>query len=225
MVCYAVYMTNHKEATAQDCQMRYLSYCESIDGLLRPVEEARRLKTVHLGVVELERDGQGLFEEPSAVFAPGQERIGEQFGIDTRHTVNLTFRQRRSVNGHVFVAEKMVFVRVVHLTGQPQILLVKLMNVFRKGNIAEVDCTVHGLHNGVDRQTIVLPQMSTGRQRIELLDRACRMSDAPAHQHVSLHPAPLGDLDQSGDIEGFENGHLRHPSRFHSSKAYPRGES
>lgn len=64
--------------------MRYLSYCESVDGLLQPVEEARRLETVHLGVVELERYGQRRFEEPSAVFAPGQERIGEQFGIDTR---------------------------------------------------------------------------------------------------------------------------------------------
>ena len=37
--------------------MRYLSYCESFDGLLQLVEEARRLRTVHLGVMELERDG------------------------------------------------------------------------------------------------------------------------------------------------------------------------
>ncbi len=64
--------------------MRYLSYCESINGFLQPVEEARRLESVHLGVMELERYGQSGFKEPSAVFAPGQERIGEQFGIDTR---------------------------------------------------------------------------------------------------------------------------------------------
>lgn len=63
--------------------MRYLSYCESINGFLQPVEEAGGLETVHLGVVELERYGQSGFKEPSAVFAPGQERIGEQFGIDT----------------------------------------------------------------------------------------------------------------------------------------------
>ena len=37
--------------------MRYLSYRKSFDGLLQPVEEARRLRTVHLGVMELERDG------------------------------------------------------------------------------------------------------------------------------------------------------------------------
>ena len=78
--------------------MRYLLYRESVDGLLQPVEEARR-PDAPLGVVELERDGQCRFEEPSAVFAPSQERIGEQFGIDTRHTVNLAFRQRRSVTG------------------------------------------------------------------------------------------------------------------------------
>ena len=64
--------------------MCYLSYFESVDSLLQPVEEAGGLETVHLGVVELERDGQRRFEEPSAVFAPSQERIGEQFGIDTR---------------------------------------------------------------------------------------------------------------------------------------------
>ena len=88
------------------------------------------------------------------------------------------------------------------------------MNILRIRDVAEVNSPVHGLHNGVDRQPIVLPQMSTGRQRLELLDRACRMSDAPTHQHVGLHPAPLGDLGQSGDIKGFENRHLRHPSRF-----------
>ncbi len=64
--------------------MRYLSYCESINGFLQPVEKARSLETVHLGVVELERDGQGRFEQFAVVFTPGQERIGEQFGIDTR---------------------------------------------------------------------------------------------------------------------------------------------
>jgi hypothetical protein len=51
--------------------MQYLSYCESINGFLQPIEEACRLESVHLGVVELERDGQRRFEEPSAVFAPG----------------------------------------------------------------------------------------------------------------------------------------------------------
>ena len=50
--------------------MRYLSYCESINGFLQPVEEARGLETVHLGMVELERDGQGRFEQFAVVFAP-----------------------------------------------------------------------------------------------------------------------------------------------------------
>ena len=50
--------------------MRYLSYCESINGFLQPVEEARSLETVHLSVVELERDGQGRFEQFTVVFAP-----------------------------------------------------------------------------------------------------------------------------------------------------------
>ena len=76
--------------------MCYLSYFESVDGFLQPVEEARSLETVHLGVVELERDGQGRFEQFAAVFTPGQERIGKQFGIDARHTVNLAFRHRQA---------------------------------------------------------------------------------------------------------------------------------
>lgn len=64
--------------------MRYLSYRESIDRILQPVEEAGGLETIHLGVLELERDGQGRFEQFAVVFTPGQERIGKQFGIDTR---------------------------------------------------------------------------------------------------------------------------------------------
>ena len=50
--------------------MRYLSYCESINGFLQPVEKARSLETVHLGVMELERDGQRRFEQFAVVFAP-----------------------------------------------------------------------------------------------------------------------------------------------------------
>ena len=127
---------------------------------MQSVEEAGGFKTVHLGVVKLERDGQGSLEQSAAVFAPSQEGIGEQLGIDTCYTVNLAFRQGRGVNGHVFIAQKVVFVRVVHLTGQPQIIFVELVNILRIGNVAKVGSTVHGLHDGVDRQTIVLPQMS-----------------------------------------------------------------
>ena len=79
--------------------MRYLLYRESVDGLLQPIEEARHLESVHLGVVDLERDGQSGFEEPSAVFPPSQEGIGEPVGLDARHTVNLAFRHRQARHG------------------------------------------------------------------------------------------------------------------------------
>ena len=80
-------------------------------------------------MMKLERDGQGRFEQPLMVFAPSQEGIGEEFGIDTHHTVNLAFCQGRGVDGHIVVAKKVVFVRFVNLARQAQIVFIELAKV------------------------------------------------------------------------------------------------
>ena len=79
--------------------------------------------------MKLERDGQGRFEQPLMVFAPGQEGIGEQFGIDTHHTVNLAFCQSRGVDGHILVTKKVVFVCFVDLVRQAQIIFIELAKI------------------------------------------------------------------------------------------------
>ena len=80
-------------------------------------------------MMKLERDGQGRFEQPLMEFAPSQEGIGEQLGIDTHHAVNLTLCQGRGVDSHIVVTKKVVFVCFIDLTRQAQIIFVELVKI------------------------------------------------------------------------------------------------
>ena len=53
------------------------SNIQPLDHLLKAVEETGGFEAIHLGMMKLERDGQGRFEQPLMVFAPSQEGIGE----------------------------------------------------------------------------------------------------------------------------------------------------
>ena len=59
------------------------SNIQFVDYLLKAIEETCGFEAIHLGMMKLERDGQSRFEQPLMVFAPCQEGIGEQLGIDT----------------------------------------------------------------------------------------------------------------------------------------------
>ena len=185
-----------------------------VDGLLEAVEEAGGFEAVYLGVVELEGDGQRGLEESPPVFAPSQEGVGEHLGVDAHHRVDFAFWQRRGVDGHVLFAQEVVLVGVVDLACQPEVVFVELADILREGYVAEMGLALGGHHDGVDRQAVVLPQMSTGRQGVELGDGACRMADAPTHQHVVLQSSSPARLDKPADIESLGDGHFRHRGIF-----------
>ena len=63
-------------------------YYKCVDSLLEAVEEAGGFEAVHLGMVELEGDGQRGLEESPPVFAPGKEGVGEHLGVDAHHRVD-----------------------------------------------------------------------------------------------------------------------------------------
>ena len=104
----------------------------------------------------------------------------------------------------------MVLVGVADLTCQPEVLFVEPLDVLREGYVAEMGLALGGHHDGVDRQAVVPPQASAGRQGVELGDGACRVADAPTHQHVGLQPFSPTRLDKPADIEGLGDGHFRH---------------
>ena len=185
-------------------------YCKLVDGLLEAVEEAGGFEAVHLGVVELEGDWQRGLEESPPVFAPSQEGVGKHLGVDAHHPVDFAFWQCRGVDGHVLFAQKIVLVGVVDLTCQPEVVFVELVDILREGYVAEMGLALGGHHDGVDCQAVVLPQVSTGRQGVELGDGTCRVADAPTHQHIGLQPSSLARLDKPADIEGLGDGHFRH---------------
>ena len=191
-----------------------LLYCKVVDCLLEAVEEAGGFEAVHLGVVELEGDGQRGLEEPPPVFAPSQEGVGEHLGVDAHHRVDFAFWQRRGVDGHVLFGQEVVLVGVVDLACQPEVVFVELADVLREGYVAEMGFALGGHHDGVYRQAVVLPQVSTGKQGVELGDRACRMADAPTHQHVGLQPSSPAQRDKPADMEGLGDGHFRHRGIF-----------
>ena len=185
-------------------------YYKCVDCLLEAVEEAGGFEAVHLGVVELEGDGQRGLEESPPVFAPSQEGVGEHLGVDAHHRVDFAFWQRRGVDGHVLFAQEVVLVGVADLTCQPEVVLVEPLDVLREGYVAEMGFALGGHHDGVYRQAVVLPQMSAGWQGVELGDGTCRVADAPTHQHVGLQTSSPAHRDKPIDIEGLGDGHFWH---------------
>ena len=96
------------------------------------------------------------------------------------------------------------------LACQPEVVFVELADILREGYVAEMGLALGGHHDGVDRQAVVLPQVSAGRQGVELGDGACCMADAPTHQHVGLQPSSPACFDKPADIESLGDGHFRH---------------
>ena len=56
---------------------------------------------VHLGVVELEGDGESCLEEAALVLPPNEEGIVEDATIHADCTIDVILRQSRSADDHV----------------------------------------------------------------------------------------------------------------------------
>ena len=186
-----------------------VSNLNPVDFFLNSFQEPGGVCAVHLGVMELEGDGQGPFLKVAPVFAPDQEGIVEYAAVHADGSVYIVLRQGRRAYDHA-VGKVVVLTAFGYLTGQAQIVGVELFQVVRKGDVAGAYFPVFIGDNGADGYAVVLDQLLADWKHIELLGAACRPSYAPAHQHVEFHPGPPAHPDQTGYVQCLEKGEHRH---------------
>ena len=125
-----------------------------INCLLKFFQKTGGLATVHLGVVELEGDGQGCLEPAFAVSAPRHKGIVEDAAILIDEAVQFRTRNCRCAYDHGFIIQDI-------LTGladglcQVKIISIKLLQIIADGNIAETQSALNIVRYYVDGHAVI----------------------------------------------------------------------
>ncbi len=165
--------------------------------------------TVHLSVMELERDLEGRPEETAFVARPNEKRIVVDAAVHADCAVDVVLRQSRCAYHHR-VGKVVIPACLSHLPCEPQVLLVEGGQILTERNVARTDFALLIRNDGIDGETVELHQLACFGQQIELLDRACCLAYAPAHQHVELQSPPFAHPHKMAYIERLEECHHRH---------------
>ena len=191
------------------CASFFLLYFHPLDFLLQVFQKAAGMTAVHLGVVELEGDGEGGAEEAATVFPPNEEGVVVATGILVHDAVEFRLRQCRRAHNHA-VFQRGPNARPGSLGDQFEVIFLKLGEVVGVGNVAQGDAAFVIQDNDVDAQQVVAEELFFLGQQIELLYPAGRLADAPAEKHVKLHTGFPAQPAQMADIEGLHQRHHRH---------------
>jgi len=164
---------------------------------------------VHLGVVELERNGQSRFQEAFAVAAPDDEGVVEDAAVHADGAVNIILRQGRCADYHT-VGDVVVLTRSGYLPRQPQIVGVEALQVVGERYVAGTYLAGAVGHYRVDRYRVVAHQSVADRQQIELLDLRGGLADTPAHQHVEFQAVTAAESPEARNVKRLEERNHRH---------------
>ena len=173
---------------------------QAVDFFLQVVQEKGGVGSVHLGVVELEGNGEEGPEEVAAVFAPYHEGVVEYAAVHAHGSVYLVPGEGGSADDHA-VGQVVVFASFCDLGRQAEIVGVELVQVIGERDVAGADFAPAVGDNRVDGDAVVLHQFTPHRKHPEFLDAACCTADAPAHKHVELQTLLSGQTDQPGHIQ------------------------
>ena len=91
------------------------------DALLQPLQKPPRMRAVHLGVVELEREFQRRLKKPPAVFAPDHKGVIENTAVHANDPVKLGIHNGGGADDHA-VRQVVVLAAFCRLARQVQIL-------------------------------------------------------------------------------------------------------
>ena len=179
---------------------------QKVDFFLEIGQKSAGVGTVHLSVVELEGEGQGVPEQLLFIPAPDQEGIVENAAVHAYSTVNLGVDDGRGADDHTGFGQIPILAGGGNLGGMGQIFPVKGFRVLCVQKIAGTDLSGFVFYNGVYGDGIVLNQLVAYGEDVEFLHiRGC-FSNTVSKQHVELPVSFPADTDQVGDIHGFEEG-------------------
>ena len=131
--------------------------------------------------------------------SPYQERVVEDTAVHADGPVYVVPGEGGGAYDHA-VGDVVVPAFLRHLRRQPQIVPVERRHVLRPGDVAGTHLTPAVRDNSVHGDGVILHQLPSDRQHVELLDAAGRPSDTPAHQHIQLQPFPPAEPDEPRHI-------------------------
>ena len=137
---------------------------QSEDDFLQALQKPPRMRTVHLGVVELKRQLQRRPEKPPVIFAPDDERVVENAAVHADSPVDFGIHNGGCTDHHA-VCQIVIFAAFRHLACQAQIVNVEPGKTVREGHIAGADLTGLVFHNGIDRNAIAAVRIPPGADK------------------------------------------------------------
>ena len=161
---------------------------------------------VHLGVVELERDGKIVPEQLLPVPAPDQKGIVENTAVHSYGTVDFGVDDGRGADDHAGFGQIPVLTAFCHLGSVGEIVPVKLIQISGEQEIAGTDFSVFIFYNGIYGNGIVLYQLISYRKQVEFRDTGGSFANTVIQKHIEFQMLSSADADQVGHIHGFEKG-------------------
>ena len=195
----------------------------AVDLGLQPVQKPGGFGAVHLGVVELEGQGQPGPEPFPAVAAPDQEGIVVDAGVDVHRAVDPMAGQSRSADHHIVIPQLKGAAGAADPAGQGQIVPVEADEAVRDGDVAGVDAAAFQGHHRVDGQLVVLHQLIPHRQQGKLRGAGRRPPDAPAQQHMEFEMVAPAQPQQGRHVQRLEQRQHGHGRAHPDSRSRPRG--
>ena len=185
-------------------QHRQVWLFQSIDFVLQIFQESACVGTVHLGVMELEGNGQGISEQLFPVTAPEDKGIVENAAVHAYNAVDFCIHNGGSADDHAVFGQVIVLAGLGDLGGVGEIIAVELCQIIGMENVAGADFAGFVFDDGVYCNGIIFHQLVTDGQEIELLDSCGCFADAVVQKHIEFQMLLPGDADQVGHIQGFE---------------------
>lgn len=185
---------------------RMYTLLQTIDFSLQVSQEPACVGAVHLGVVELEGDGQIVPEQLLSISAPEEKGIVENTAVHANHAVQLRVGDGGSADDHAVFGQIMILTAFRHPGSMLQIRFSEALQIFPVQDIAGTDFSCSVFDDGVDGNGIVLDQLITYGEQVEFPDVRGSLSDAVIQEHIEFQLLFAAEPDQIGDIHGFEKG-------------------
>ena len=171
----------------------FIFHLSFLDSPLQFLQELCSMSAIHLGMVKLERDGEGCLEPTMLVASPCEEGIVEDAAVLVHDAVKFRFHHGRCAHNHrLFVRD--VATGLTGLLSQCIVVTAELRQIIVEGDVAGADAPFAIVHNHIDGQTVVSEQLPLFGQKMELIHLACCLADAPAQEHVELQAPPFAHL-------------------------------
>jgi len=165
--------------------------------------------SVHLGVVELHRDGERYLEPTLAIAAPGKEGIIIDTTVLIYDAVKLCTCNGRCAKYHRLLVSYLLAVGAT-LEGDGIVVATKLLEIIVIRYVASADAAFGIVYYHVDGQTVELVQFAILWQQVELVYISSRPPQAPAQQLIELQAIALAHLAQLGNIKRLDECDHRH---------------